>query len=122
MEIYKTIQPNNIVFSKRDTDSNITFHEDIIDMLFKHKEEIYNNLLDLKGVFLTDHIAIKIIDPKKKMVVFSMTPSVEYNLIVQGLWKYDKSFSLEFQKQHSFYTWEDAYSEKYFNEIKYIKQ
>ena len=102
--------------------NDITLHEDILDILFKHKKEIYKKLIDLRGTLLLDHIAIKIIDPNKKILIFSITPSVEYNLIVQGLWKYDKSFSIKFQNNNYFYIWEKAYSEQYFNEIKYFKE
>jgi hypothetical protein len=101
---------------------NLILHEDILDILFKHKGEVHRKLIDLRGIFLIDHIAIKIIDPSNRIVVFSITPSVEYNLIVQGLWKYDLSFSTHFQKDNSFYAWEKAYLKPYFNEIKYIKE
>jgi len=100
----------------------LILHEDILEILFKHKEEIYEKFIDLRGVYLIDHLAIKIIDPNNKILVFSITPSVEYNLIVQGLWRHDKSFSVNFQKNNSFYVWEKAYSAKYFNEIKFVKE
>jgi len=102
--------------------SEVILHENILDILFKHKEEIYKKLIDLKGTFLIDHISIKIIDPSGKLLIFSITPSVEYNLIVQGLWKHDKSFSITFQENNDFYPWEMAYSKDYFNEIKYLKE
>jgi hypothetical protein len=82
------------------TNSNdVILHEDILDILFKHKGEVHRKFTDLRGIFLIDHIAIKIIDPGNRIVVFSITPSVEYNLIVQGLWKHDLSFSTHFQKK-----------------------
>jgi len=100
----------------------VTLHENIIDILFQHKEEIYIKFNDLLGIFLIDYIAIKIIDPNNELVIFSITPSVEYNLLVQGLWKYDHSFTMNFQKNNVFYVWEKAYYETYFNEIKSIKE
>lgn len=102
--------------------NEVTLHEDILDILFKHKEEIYRKLIDLRGTFLLDHIAIKIVDPNNKVLIFSITPSVEYNLIVQGLWRYDKSFSIDFQKNNTFYQWERAYDKNHFEEIKQIKE
>ncbi len=122
MKKYDLIKSINSSVTLHNNDSNVILHEDILDILFKHKEEIYRKLIDLRGTFLIDHIAIKIIDPNNKILIFSITPSVEYNLIVQGLWKHDKSFSLNFQKNNSFYIWEEAYPEKYFDELKSIKE
>ena len=112
---------NQVTLNNSECNDTI-LHEDILDILFNHKEEIYKKLIDLRGTFLIDHIAIKIIDPNKKILIFSITPSVEYNLLVQGLWKFDKSFSIKFQNSNYFYAWEKAYSKQYFNEIKYIKE
>jgi hypothetical protein len=102
--------------------NNVVLHEDILDILFKYKIEVHKKLIDLRGAFLIDHIAIKIIDPDNKMVILSLTPSVEYNLLVQGLWKYDKSFCPNFTALNSLYLWEDAYSVEHAAEIKNIKQ
>ena len=129
MQKYKIITSGNneiaikeVIGVKNKASDEVILHEDILDILFKHKEEIYRKLIDLRGAFLLDHIAIKIIDPNNTILIFSLTPSVEYNLIVQNLWKHDKSFSVGFQKNNSFYPWEKAYSENYFNEIKYVKE
>lgn len=101
---------------------NITLHKNILDILFKHKEEVYKRLIDLRGIFLIDHIAIKIINPNNEITIFSITPSVEYNLIVQGLWKYDYGFSPDFKQLNKIHIWENGYSKEYFNEIKSIKE
>ena len=114
------LQDNHVLLNEKHYE--VTLHADILNILFKHKEEIYRKLIDLRGVFLIEHIAIKIIDPKNNMIIFSITPSVEYNLIVQGLWRHDKSFCPYFQKFNTFYLWNQAYSKKYFNEIKYMKE
>lgn len=129
MDNYKIITSGNNEIAikahsgiKNEAADEVILHEDILDILFKHKEEIYRKLIDLRGTFLLDHIAIKIIDPNNKILIFSITPSVEYNLIVQGLWKHDKSFSITFQKDNSFYPWEKAYCKNYFDEIRQIKE
>lgn len=97
-------------------------HEDILDILFKHKKDIYRKLIDLKGLLLLEHIAITVINPENKLLIFSITPSVEYNLIVQGLWKYDLSFSISFHRKNSFYKWDKAYDANFFHHIKQIKE
>lgn len=120
MEISKTIKLESDTYISRN--DNIILHDDILDILFKHKEEIHRKLSDLQGTLLIDHIAIKIIDPNKKLLIFSITPSVEYNILVQGLWKHDKSFSTYFHNTNKFYSWEEAYSKLYFHKIKQIKE
>jgi|GEM_PF-1616877 len=129
MENYKIIASGNneiaikvISGAKNEASDDVILHPDILDILFKHKEEIYRKLIDLRGTFLLDHISIKIIDPNNTILIFSITPSVEYNLIVQGLWRHDKGFSANFQKNNFFYPWEKAYCKDYFNEIKQIKE
>lgn len=102
--------------------NNVTFHPDIVDILFKHKAEVCRRLIDVRGNFLIDHISIKIVDPNNEMVIFSIAPSVEYNLIVQGFWKYDQSFSMKFQENNFFYPWQKAYCKDYFDEIKHTKE
>jgi hypothetical protein len=102
--------------------TDVILHDNILDILFKHKEEVHRKMIDLRGTFLIDHIAINIIDPNNKSVIFSITPSVEYNLIVQGLWKHDGGFSVMFQKNNNFYMWEKAYNQNYSNEIKQLKE
>lgn len=101
---------------------DIVLHESILDILFKQKGEIHRKLIDLRGTFLIDHVAIHIIDPNKRLVVFSITPSVEYNLIMQGLWRFDQSFSDSYQKSNSFYAWENAYLKDYYERIKFLKE
>jgi hypothetical protein len=101
---------------------NIILHKNIFDVLFNHKKEIYMRLIDLQGPFLIDHIAIKIINPNDEIIIFSITPSVEYNLIVQGLWKFDHGFLPTFQKLNKLQIWDDAYEKEYFNEIKSLKE
>lgn len=101
---------------------DIYLHKDIINILFQHKEEIYRHFIDIKGIFMIEHIAIKIINPNNEMIIFSITPSVEYNLIAQGLWKYDYGFSPYFLKKNTYCKWGTCYSNRYFHEIKFLKE
>jgi hypothetical protein len=102
--------------------NEIDLHEDIFNILFKYKEKICSKFEDIRGFFLIDHFAITIIAPNKKTVILSTTPSVEYNLLAQDLWKHDKGFSINHQINNTFYSWESAYSTQYFDELKLIKQ
>lgn len=102
--------------------SETILHEKILDILFKHKKDIHGKLIDLQGAFLIDHFSIKIIDPDRKLLIFSISPSVEYNLIVHGLWKHDFSFSIPFQNSCQFYEWKTAYAAGYENQLRTVKE
>jgi hypothetical protein len=97
-------------------------HENILEILFKFKETLCSKFHDICGTFFIDHLAINIINSDNKVVIFSATPSVEYNLISQKLWKYDKSFSARYQTENKFYSWEKAYENEYFDKLKLTKQ
>lgn len=100
----------------------ITLHENILDILFKHKKEISLRLSNIRGLFYTDHVSINILTPENKILIFSITPSVEYNLTIHELLKYDKSFFPNFYKDYSLFWWDQAYHHKYANELKKIKE
>lgn len=120
MERYKIIQSEPKSTASQHDD--VILHEDVFDILFKYKKIICNKFDDIRGTLLIDHLAINIIAPDKKIIVFSTTPSVEYNLLVQGLWKYDLGLSVNYQINNRFYSWDKAYKNEYFNELKLVKQ
>lgn len=97
-------------------------HPNILDTLFKYKETIYLKFTDLKGIFLLDHISINIIDPSNTIAIFSITPSVEYNLIIQNIWEHDQSFFPHAYQDEDFFLWEHGYAKNYFHNLKKIKQ
>ena len=97
-------------------------HPNIFDILFKHKSEISRKLSDLKGLYFIDHVALSFINPEREMVIFSTTPSVEFNLLAQGLWQFDKSFNPNSYRDQEILFWDKAYSHGYHHEIKRIKE
>ncbi|MFC3908831.1 hypothetical protein ACFORL_07045 [Legionella dresdenensis] len=99
-----------------------SIHPNIIDILFKHKKEISRKLADLKGLYFIDHVSLVLINPGDEMVIFSMTPSVEFNLLVQGLWQHDLSFRPQTYVNQEILFWEKAYTAGYQNEIKRVKE
>jgi hypothetical protein len=110
---------NTKLFSRSD---EVLLHEDTVEILFKYKEKLCHKFDDIRGTFLIDHLAIHIIDPNNRIIMFSTTPSVEYNLIANDLWKHDRGFSVNYQIENRFYSWEKAYEKEYFEELKSIKQ
>ena len=97
-------------------------HENILNILFKHKNEIFRKLSDLRGLYFIDHVAITLINPNNEIVVLSLTPSVEFKLIMQGLWKFDMSFNPLSYTNAEMLFWNKAYINGYHNEIKCIKE
>lgn len=102
--------------------SEVQLHTDILDALFKYKKEIYYKLSDIRGTYNIDHIAINIVTPENKLIILSISPSVEYNLIIQNLWQYDKSFFPQLYKENEFFYWEEAYLPGHNNLIRALKQ
>lgn len=98
----------------------VKLHNDIIKLLFSHKKEISGKLHDVKGLYWLDHIAINIFNPENEVVIFSLTPSIEYNLIIQDLWRDDITFSSNSYKDNII--WWDKNSTDTYSEIRKIKE
>lgn len=99
-----------------------SLHKNILEILFQNKNDITRKLSDIRGFHYIDHVSIYIIDPDSCITIFSITPSVEYNLIAQELWRYDKSFFPLEYKDHSYFWWDEAYSIQQSSHIKQLKE
>lgn len=86
------ISSKNLLHHEKDK-KLYTPHENLLSALFESKNRIMRCFSDIKGFFFIEHFAIKIFDAKNRFLVFSSTPSVEFNLIESGLWRYDRSFN-----------------------------
>jgi len=96
-------------------------HCNTIDLLFKHKNEISRKLCDIRGICSIDHVAINIINPSNEIAIFSITPSVEYNIIINELWRFDNSLCPASYEEGSLVWWDQTYSE-YSAEIRQLKE
>jgi len=85
-----------------------TLHSDVINILFGHRRFVKNIFLQIKGHYEIAHFGINIINPLNELVTFSSTPHIEYNLIKQGLWKYDPSFSSKILNKNTLFWWNDV--------------
>lgn len=103
------------------TEKRVKFHDAILEILFAHKNEIFRKFSDIKGLYFLDHVAITIFNPENEIVIFSLTPSVEYNVIIKELWKSDITFKPDEYADGSFAWWDDKANE-YSEEIKRIKK
>jgi hypothetical protein len=110
-----------IASTNNQTSITTSFHPKILDTLFAHKRAIYFRLCDLKGLHYLDHIAIYLVTPTRQIIPFSISPSVEFNLITQELWRYDGTF---FPKDYpdNLAFWDELYHPLQANALKQIKE
>ena len=98
----------------------VKLHDSILDILFAHKSEIFRKFSDIKGLYFLDHVAVTIFNPENEIVIFSLTPSVEYNVIIKELWKHDITFRPDEYADGDFAWWDSELNE-FSDEIKKIK-
>jgi hypothetical protein len=110
-----------LITSMYDNKSQIKIHDNMFDLLFKHKSLISNRLSDIKGIYNIDHFAIHIIEPNKVESVFSTTPSVEYNVIYQNLWHFDNCFAPKEIKDNELFWWDEGFAKESYSVLKRIK-
>lgn len=99
-----------------------SLHDHFHQSLFDYKGKMLTYFGDIKGTFFIDHFSFCILDKDRKIIPFSASPSVEYNLFSQGIWKYDSSFCDKFNQENRFYCWEKAYEESHFSQLKQMKE
>lgn len=100
----------------------IKLHTNILDILFAHKRDIFRKLSDVRDLYFLDHVAISIFNPENEVIIFSITPSVEYNVITQNLWKHDITFNPSQFSDGSLVWWDQDFYSKFAVEIKQIKE
>lgn len=100
----------------------LKLHPKIMDILFYHKRDVSSGLRDLKGIHGIDHVAIIMINPELEISIFSLFPSVEYNLIANELWKFDRCFNPMTLEDKTLNWWEDSYHLSYQHELRHLKE
>lgn len=99
----------------------ISLHDDILDILFENRKFMKNIFQTINGLHEIHHFGLTIIDPLNKLITFSTTPSIEYNLINQNLWSYDPAFLKNPLKPNSIIWWDELLSSDKADQIKLIK-
>ena len=95
-------------------------HPNILDILFENRNFVRNVYKKINGLYEIHHYGLTVIDPSHKIVSFSTTPNIEYNLINKNLWNFDPIFSCERSMSRMLIWWDEVNSIK-FEEIKEIK-
>jgi hypothetical protein len=96
-------------------------YSEILALLFAHRNKISMQFSDLKSLYHLSHIAVTIINPDDEIVIFSATPSVEYNIITENLWREDIAFNLH-HFEHARLVWWDENTSPFYNQIKSLKE
>jgi len=101
---------------------NLKMHPKILTILFNHKNEILRKLTDLRGLHYLDHISILLVNSHREIIILSITPSVEFNLIAQDLWQFDRSFDPAQFSTGQLLFWDNSYTSEYYYQLKYLKE
>lgn len=95
-------------------------HPNIMESLFGEKRLINRYFSDIKGICCVDHFAVKVFDYQGRFLIFSSTPSVEYNLITSNLWRHDKNF-YPIEEHNQIKVWDEHYNSGYSELLHKIK-
>ncbi|MGC1181741.1 hypothetical protein [Legionella sp.] len=116
------IEKLKLVYSNQEKEDVVSLHSSVVDILFEHRRYVKNIFLQIKGHYEVAYFGLSIISPSNELVSFSSMPHVEYNLIQQGLWKYDTCFSSKKLSKNTLLWWDDINADNLFVEqIKEIK-
>lgn len=117
------IEKLKLIHSNQERESAVSLYPSVIDALFEHRRYVKNIFLQIKGHYEVAYFGINIINPSNELVSFSSMPHIEYNLIQQGLWKYDPCFSSKKLSKNTLIFWDDISEDNLFLEqIKEIKR
>ena len=97
-------------------------HPQLIEMLFAHKIKVSTIFKDVLGMYEINHIAITRVDHQQKILVFSSTPAMEFNLFTSNLWTFDNTYAPAWFQIGTQASWESLYNRDRFNELYYTKQ
>ncbi len=99
----------------------ITPHPRLLEALFYHKPRVSRIFKDVLGIYEIDHVAVAKIS-STKILTFSSTPAMEFNLFNSNLWNFDNSYSPDWFTQCSQAHWEALYTQTRYDELYYLKQ
>ncbi len=101
------IEKPKLIHSHQDKKYCISLHPHIVDILFEHRRYVKSIFLHIKGYYEIDYFGINIINPENELVSFSSMPHIEYNLIQQKLWSYDRCFSSKDLNKNTLFWWDE---------------
>jgi hypothetical protein len=105
-----------------DINNTITPHPRFLETLFAYKGPASSAFKDVLGLYDISHIAISHIDQHRQLLCISSTPSLEFNLFKNNLWRYDKTYQIDWYSSCSVASWESLYAPERYDELYYLKQ
>lgn len=97
-------------------------HPQLLEALFAFRTKVSNVFRDVLGIHEINHIALTQIDSTHKILTFSSTPAMEFNLFNSNLWRFDKSYHPDWFKMCTQANWQSLYNLERFDELYYLKQ
>ena len=91
------------------------------NLLFQNKRDVLTVFSDIIGIYELDHLSIACINKANEVIFLSHTPSIEYNLMTSGLWKYDLSHDPLFYKNQQSRLWSELYDQDKYLELHHLK-
>lgn len=97
-------------------------HPQFLNTLFSHKSKVFSVFNDVLGLNEINHIALAYINPRQKLLTFSSTPALEFNLFNSSLWRFDKTYTADWYEQCGVASWQALYTQTRYDQLYYVKQ
>lgn len=88
----------------------VSLHPDIANILFRHRKQVSLQMSNIIGIHHIDYVSYSIITPNNYLVIFSSTPSVEYNLMQLNLLHLDSMYNPALHTDTKLCWWNRAYT------------
>ena len=99
-----------------------SLHPHFLELLFAYKSQVAAVFNDILGLYEISHFAISHIDNQNRLLTFSSTPSLEFNLFNSELWRFDQTYQPIWYSLCSSSPWQSLYNFKRYDELYYLKQ
>jgi hypothetical protein len=93
-------------------------HKDALWMSYENHfklRKIYNEIIGLNNVH---HFSINIVDHYGEMSIISYSPHIIHNIFSDGTYLYNGSISPTYYETLDFYTWDQCYDKRFYNQTK----
>ncbi|MCC5791747.1 MAG: hypothetical protein JJT82_03950 [Legionellaceae bacterium] len=101
---------------------DVRLHPQYLDALFACKRQVSGIFRDIIGLYDIHHMALSRIDAQGRLLSFSATPAIEFNLFNSPLWRFDGSYQPAWFRELGQSRWEDIYAPERYDELYYLKQ
>ena len=93
-------------------------HKDALLMSFENQWRIRKIYTEIIGLNEIDHLSINIVDPNGEMSIISYNPSIVYKIFKDGTYLYNGTISPTYYENLDFYTWDQCFDKRFYNEVK----